>query len=78
MIKKPMIKKKKRTTFRPKPGESGEIVGYKDVEALRKYLTPSSKLMSRRRSGCNAQQQNKLKAAVKRARFLALIPYSGT
>ncbi len=56
----------------------GPIVDYKEVELLRKFMTSSSKLMSRKRAGTTAQEQNSLKEAVKRARFMALIPYSGT
>jgi len=55
----------------------GPIVDYKEVELLRKFLTSSSKLMSRRRAGTSAQEQKALKLAVKRARFLSLIPYAG-
>lgn len=55
----------------------GEIVDYKEVDLLRKFLTSSSKMMSRKRGGTNAQEQKSLKLAVKRARFLALIPYRG-
>ena len=53
-------------------------VDYKEIDYLRKFLTTSSKLMSRKRAGTNAQEQQDLKAAVKRARYLALLPYSGT
>lgn len=60
------------------PDWVGPIVDYKEVELLRKFLTSSSKLMSRKRAGTNAQEQNALKAAIKHARFLALVPYSGT
>ena len=56
----------------------GPLVDYKEIELLRKFLSSSSKLMSRKRAGTNAQEQNDLKAAVKRARFLALLPYAGT
>ena len=56
----------------------GPLVDYKEVEMLRKFLTSSSKMMSRKRGGTNTQEQKALKLAVKRARFLALIPYSGT
>jgi small subunit ribosomal protein S18 len=56
----------------------GPLVDYKEVEVLRKHLTSSSKVQSRRRTGANAQEQAALKAAVKRARYLALIPYRGT
>ena len=56
----------------------GPVVDYKEVELLRKFLTSSSKLMSRKRGGTNAQEQNALKQAIKRARFMALIPYAGS
>ena len=55
----------------------GPIVDYKEIDLLRKFLTSSSKLMSRRRAGTSAQEQKALKIAVKRARFLSLIPYAG-
>jgi len=58
-------------------GWVGPLVDYKEIDLLRKFLTSSSKLMSRRRAGTDAQEQNALKVAVKRARFLALIPYRG-
>lgn len=56
----------------------GPVIDYKEVELLRKFTTSSSKLMSRRRAGTSAQEQRDVKLAIKRARFLALIPYSGT
>lgn len=55
----------------------GPLVDYKEVDLLRKFLTSSSKLMSRRRAGTNTQEQKALKIAVKRARFLGLIAYKG-
>jgi len=56
----------------------GRLVDYKELELLRKFMTTSSKLMSRKRAGTNTQEQRALKLAVKHARFLALIPYSGS
>lgn len=53
------------------------MVDYKEVELLRKFLTSSSKLMSRKRAGTTTQEQKALKLAIKRARFLALVPYAG-
>jgi ribosomal protein S18 len=44
---------------------------------LRKFMTSSSKIMSRRRAGTNTQEQKTVKLAIKRARFLALVPYRG-
>lgn len=68
---------KRRFPERGGPGWLGPIVDYKEVELVRKFLTSSSKLMSRRRAGTNTQEQKALKLAVKRARFLALIAYRG-
>ena len=56
----------------------GPLIDYKEIELLRKFLTSSSKLMSRKRAGTNSQEQRALKLAVKRARFLSLLPYSST
>ena len=65
--------------FQDRSGEDwiGPVVDYKEVELLRKFMTSSSKMMSRRRAGTNTQEQKALKLAVKRARFMALVPYSG-
>ena len=68
---------KQRFPDRGGPDWVGPLVDYKEVELLRKFLTPSSKIMSRKRAGTSAQEQKALKNAVKRARFLALLPYSG-
>jgi len=54
------------------------VVVYRDVEVLRKFLTSSSKLMSRKRSSTTSQEQSAIRTAVKQARFLALLPYTGT
>jgi small subunit ribosomal protein S18 len=50
-------------------------VDYKDVETLRKFLNPHGKIMPRRRTGLSAHSQRALAEAVKRARFMALLPY---
>ncbi len=68
---------KRRFPERDGPGWVGPIVDYKEVELIRKFLTSSSKLMSRRRAGTNTQEQKALKLAVKRARFLGLIAFRG-
>jgi len=51
---------------------------YKDVEVLKKFLDPHARLLAKRRSGLCAAHQRKLAAAVKRARFLALLPFSAS
>jgi small subunit ribosomal protein S18 len=51
-------------------------VDYKDVETLQKLLTNRGKIYSRKRSGNCATCQRKAKKAIKRARFMALLPFS--
>jgi len=52
-------------------------VDYKDIGLLKKLCTNQSKMFSRKRSGNCAAFQRASSAAVKRARFMALIPYVG-
>ena len=53
------------------------FVDYKDVELLKKLTTRQGKIISRRKTGCSAVSQHAVAAAVKRARFMALMPYVG-
>jgi small subunit ribosomal protein S18 len=50
---------------------------YKDLDALRRVTSRQGKLHGRRRAGTDATSQRRAKLAVKRARFLALLPYVG-
>ena len=50
-------------------------IDYKDTELLKKFLNPHGKIMPRRRTGLSAANQRALAEAVKRARFMALLPY---
>lgn len=50
-------------------------IDYKDTEILKKFLNPHARLLSRKRTGVSAKNQRKLASAVKRARFMALIPF---
>ena len=56
-------------------GWNGPVVDYKEIELLRKFLTTSAKMMSRKRAGTSAQEQKDLKQAIKQARYMALLPY---
>ncbi|HOK95372.1 MAG TPA: 30S ribosomal protein S18 [Anaerohalosphaeraceae bacterium] len=56
--------------------EGKTYIDYKDVETLQKLLTNRGKIFSRRRSGNCASCQRKVKAAIKRARFMALLPFT--
>ncbi len=48
---------------------------WKDIAFLTRYQTPNGKMMSRKRTGYCAQCQRRLAQAIKRARFMSLIPY---
>ena len=50
-------------------------IDYKDTETLRKFLNPHGRLQSRRRTGLSAKHQREVATAVKRARYMALLPY---
>ena len=50
-------------------------IDYKDVEGLLKLLTQRGKIFSRKRSGNCAACQRKAQSAIKRARFMGLLPY---
>ncbi len=52
-------------------------VDYKDVRILQKLSTLQGKMYSRKRSGNCARHQRQARKAIKRARFLALLPYVG-
>jgi len=51
-------------------------IDYKDVSGLSRYISGRSKIESRRRTRACAKHQRKLAQAIKRARFLALLPYA--
>jgi small subunit ribosomal protein S18 len=51
-------------------------IDYKDLDTLRNYITETGKIVPSRITGTKANYQRQLAAAVKRARFLALLPYT--
>jgi small subunit ribosomal protein S18 len=51
-------------------------IDYKDVEDLQKLLTQRGKIFSRKRSGNCASCQRKARLAIKRARYMALLPFT--
>lgn len=52
------------------------FVDYKAVDDLRRCMTPNGKIYSRKRLGTTAREQRMLSQALKRARFMALLPYT--
>ncbi len=52
-------------------------IDYKDVNKLKRYITEKGKIVPRRQTGTCAAHQRELTVAIKRARFMALIPFVG-
>jgi len=57
------------------PLQPGEIVDYKDVRKLQRFLTERGKILPRRATGLTAKQQRQVASAIKMARQIALLPY---
>lgn len=56
--------------------EDVEEIDYKDLECLKGYITETSKIVPSRVTGTNVKYQRQLATAIKRARYLALLPYT--
>ncbi len=56
-------------------GAQIQRIDYKDIDTLKKFLNPHGKILARRRTGLSARGQRSLSEAVKRARFMALLPF---
>ncbi|MDE0250109.1 MAG: 30S ribosomal protein S18 [Gammaproteobacteria bacterium] len=56
--------------------EGVEEIDYKDVKLLKDFITESGKIVPSRITGTKARYQRQLSTAIKRARYLALLPYS--
>jgi small subunit ribosomal protein S18 len=53
------------------------FVDYKDIELLKKLTNRHGRIVVRRKTGCGAVSQRAVTKAIKRARFMALMPYVG-
>lgn len=56
--------------------EGVKLIDYKDVATLKAYITENGKIVPSRITGTSAKYQRQLGAAIKRARYLALLPYT--
>lgn len=56
--------------------ENVEEIDYKDLATLKQYVTETGKIVPSRITGTRANYQRQLAIAIKRARFLALLPYT--
>ena len=70
--KKPFFKRKKSCPFSE---PNAPVIDYKDVKLLSRYVTERGKIIPSRISSISTIKQRELSKAIKRARFLALMPY---
>ena len=70
---RPLFRRKKFCRF---TAEGIKEVDYKDVELLKDFVNDSGKIIPARITGTKSHYQRQLSTAVKRARFLALLPYT--
>jgi small subunit ribosomal protein S18 len=52
-----------------------KFIDYKDTDVLKKFINPHGRMIARKRTGLSAKYQRQLATAVKRARFMGLLPY---
>ena len=71
-IRSPFLKRKKSC---PLSKENSPKIDYKDTKLLKKYLSERGKIIPSRVTSVSAKKQRELTQAVKRARFMALLPY---
>ena len=68
-----LFKRKKFCRF---TAEKVEWIDYKDVDVLKDFITEQGKVIPARLTGTQARYQRQLTTAIRRARFLALLPYT--
>jgi len=70
--KKPFFKRSRSCPFE---GQDALKIDYKDIKLLQRYVSERGRIMPRRITGVSTKSQRDLAQAIKRARFLALLPY---
>ena len=73
MVKKTFFRRRKVCPF---SGKNAPKIDYRDVKLLQRYVSERGKIVPSRISAVSARKQRELALAIKRARFLALLPYS--
>jgi len=74
--KKPRMNRKPRRKVCQFCADKVEAIDYKDAAKLRRFVSERGKIMPRRMTGTCAKHQRELAIAIKRARVMALLPYS--
>uniref|UniRef100_A0AAU6PC83 Small ribosomal subunit protein bS18c n=1 Tax=Pohlia lutescens TaxID=2779719 RepID=A0AAU6PC83_9BRYO len=74
-MKQAINKSKRSSRRRLPPVRSGEIIDYKNINLLRRFISEQGKILSRRMNRLTSKQQRLMTIAIKRARVLALLPF---
>jgi small subunit ribosomal protein S18 len=61
------MKNKKQTQLK--------VIDYKDIDTLARFINPNARILARRKTGVTASQQRDIAQAIKRARYMGLLPY---
>ena len=72
MARKPFFRRRKSCPF---SGPNAPTIDYKDVKLLQRFISERGKIVPSRITAVSSKKQRELSRAIKRARFLALLPY---
>ncbi|MFC3050964.1 30S ribosomal protein S18 [Kordiimonas pumila] len=70
--RRPFFRRRKTCPF---TGEGAQVIDYKDVKLLQKYVSERGKIVPSRITAVSAKKQRELAKAIKRARNIALLPF---
>ncbi|WP_020399103.1 MULTISPECIES: 30S ribosomal protein S18 [Kordiimonas] len=70
--RRPFFRRRKTCPF---SGENAQVIDYKDVKLLQKYVSERGKIVPSRITAVSAKKQRELAKAIKRARNIALLPF---
>ena len=70
--RRPFFRRRKTCPF---AGPKGQRIDYKDVRTLQRFISERGKMVPSRITAVSTKKQRELSRAIKRARFLALLPY---
>ena len=73
MARKPFFRRRKSCPF---SGGNAPTIDYKDVKLLQRFISERGKIVPSRITAVSSKKQRELSRAIKRARFLALLPYA--
>ena len=71
-VRRGLFRRKKQCPF---TGDGALDIDYKDIKLLRRYISERGKMIPSRITGVSRKKQRRLAQAIKRARYLALLPY---